>query len=495
MNRFTQLLHNIFIACVLLAQPIGAQTLDDQLPGHCRRGVIHPHVEGQHPLRIDQQEEQQDPSHYIGLRRQLVVMAKFADMSFVGDQAATLQQWDKIFNQVNLTESPFVGSVHDYFYHQSYGQLDLQFDLYYVTLSSPHGKYGSTMYGDENSKYLVHEVADILNNQDIDWSLYDWNDDRYIDQIIIICPGKGSSYGGFGGDNKSIWPHQWWLSQHIESKAHPVGHDGQYLIDSYCAFTELSKSNDYGSFGIICHEYSHCFGLPDFYYGGSNKVLGYWDLMDSGCYSDGGFRPVNYSAHERMCMGWMTPTELTEPTTITEMPALSDEPKAYLVRNENYANEYYIIENRQHKGWDQALPNSGIVVFHVEYDYNTWTSPSGHPNDGTRKRYHIIPANNYSGVSQSAGWAYPYADNDELTNTSKPAAMLNLVNVDGTYFMSKPITDMSVDDGLASFTFMYGTIDIASAQVKNEPSKELYRFGNVSIVRMPNGDIRKVIKK
>ena len=73
--------------------------------------------------------------------------------------------------------------------------------------------------------------------------------------------------------------------------------------------------------------------------------------------------------------------------------------------------------------------------------------------------------------------------------------MLNLVNVDGTYFMSKPITDMSVDDGLASFTFMYGTIDIASAQVKNEPSKELYRFGNVSIVRMPNGDIRKVIKK
>jgi hypothetical protein len=50
-------------------------------------------------------------------------------------------------------------------------------------------------------------------------------------------------------------------------------------------------------------------------------------------------------------------------------------------------------------------------------------------------------------------WAYPYADNDSLTNTSAPAAELNKSNRDGSLLMSKPLTEMTVVNGLASFRF------------------------------------------
>ena len=192
-----------------------------------------------------------------------------------------------------------------------------------------------------------------------------------------------------------------------------------------------------------------------------------WDLMDYGCYMEHGFRPCGYSAHERMLMGWLTPVELTEEACITDMSALCDEPQVYLVRNDGAENEYYLIENRQKIGWDEQLPGSGILVFHVDYDPETWTS--GVPNSSYEKRYSIIPANNKTSLNAKAGWAYPYITvdslgmdviaNDELTNTSKPAAKLNHTNVDGTKLMSKPITQMSVNaDGLASFVFMDSTV-------------------------------------
>ena len=84
---------------------------------------------------------------------------------------------------------------------------------------------------------------------------------------------------------------------------------------------------------------------PDFYYDSGTKVVDDWDLMDNGVYNENGFRPCNYSAHERMLMGWLMPVELTDSTIITDMPALCDEPIAYLVRNDGSENEYYIIVN------------------------------------------------------------------------------------------------------------------------------------------------------
>ena len=160
-----------------------------------------------------------------------------------------------------------------------------------------------------------------------------------------------------------------------------------------------------------------------------------------------------------MLMGWLTPVELTSTATITRMPALSDEPVAYLIRNDGYENEYYIVENRQQTGWDQSLPGSGVVVFHIDYDEEVWEN--GVPNSSTLKRYSIIPANNRSSVYSSSTWPYPFQLNDALTNTSAPKASLIHPNINGEKLMSKPITAISITDGLASFDFMGGSTAVS----------------------------------
>lgn len=386
---------------------------------------------------------------YTGDRRQIVVLAEFADKGFKGDSLQTMQQWDKILNTENLSDTLLYGSLHDYFYDQSYGKLNLGFDLFYVGVDSMK-KYRSTSVDDENSKYLVRDVVSIIANKVNDWGVYDWDNDGEVDQLLIIYAGKGQNAGG---GNLSIWPHQWWMSEHDDCAPIPVSTGLKtYLVDSYCAVAELSYNSDYGTFGTLCHEYSHCFGLPDFYYG-STQYVGEWDLMDYGNFNGEGFHPCGYSAYERAYMGWLTPVELDNDTVITGMKALSDEPISYLIRNEGWADEYYFVENRQMKGWDESLPDSGIVVFHVDYDADIFLL--GNVNNDKKQRYVIIPANDTT-ITQyryMKDWAYPYNGNNSLTNTSKPAAELNNPNIDGSLLMSKPITDMSVTEGIASFSF------------------------------------------
>jgi hypothetical protein len=98
-----------------------------------------------------------------GQHRQLVVLAAFADQTFLEQQPLTL--WDRIFNEVNFSEDAFVGSVHDYFLAQSYGALDLTFDLHYVTLADQRTKYRSTSTDDENSRFLVCDIVDSLSTR------------------------------------------------------------------------------------------------------------------------------------------------------------------------------------------------------------------------------------------------------------------------------------------------------------------------------------------
>lgn len=461
----------IAIGAMMAAMNISAQTYEltsspTEVIRHraCRVGTVSPQFS---PRRAPLFQNGENP--YIGDRHQMVVLASFQDRDFKEDHEATLETWNKIFNMENYSENKFYGSVHDYFYAQSAGRFNLIFDLYFVELPGKAQKYRSTESNDENSQYMVDDIVDFLQTQDIDWDQYDWDGDSFVDQLLIIFAGEGMNASS---NSNTIWPHQWWLSQHLDLETtNPTDRrsyrtitsgDKEYYIDCYCCVQErVNYGGTNSSFGTICHEYTHCFGIPDFYY--SSYVLVYWDIMDCGIYNGQGYRPCNYSAHERMLMGWLTPIELTDGATITDMPAMDIEPHAYLIRNDGAENEFYIVENRQQHGWDEFLPGSGIIIFHIDYDEEAWTNSNIDVNTNLLKRYSIFPANNKSSITAYSGWAYPYTDtstgtvNDQLTNTSRPAATLNNANVDGTKKMSKPITQISVDaDGRASFIFMDG---------------------------------------
>ena len=469
----------------------------------CRRGTPRPQGMLLHRGASGGQPRQTGGDFYHGNRHQLTVLVAFNDRAFKGNETATIQQWNKILNAENLTEAPFKGSVHDYFLAQSYGDFNVTFDLQYMVVSGNAAKYASTDVDDENSQYLVQDVMEILKTRNIDWSRYDWNGDGFINQLLIIYAGHGmNDYSG----SDLIWPHQWWMSERLKDRQQDVycdpipvtSGDIQYKVDCYCALSELNRKNDYGSFGTICHEYSHCFGFPDFYYGRGTQVVSGWDLMDSGNYNGNGYCPCGYSAHERMLMGWLTPIKLASETSVTAMPALIDEPRAYIICNDAHSDECYMIENRQQRGWDESLPGSGLIVFHVDYDPTIWHSTLATPNSSSKKRYHIFPANNNTSTSSSycAKWGYPYLGNDSLTNYSLPAAVLNNKNVDGEKLMSKPITKMAVANGLASFEFMASSATaIYERTIAQGKPVVLYDLGPILIVRDGDGQIRKVMKR
>lgn len=464
----------------------------------CRRGAPRTY---QGPMLRSSQTREPGGDFYLGERHQLTVLVSFGDRSFEGDETETMEKWSGIMNTVDYQEDPYQGSVHDYFYAQSYGKFDLTFDLQYVQLTGNVSRYASTSSNDENSQYLVNDIMDVLLERDIDWSLYDWNGDGYVNQLLIIFAGMGMNDGG--GSN-SIWAHQWWLSDHRDQSTEDsddyceprsvIYGDNTYLVDCYCAVPEIGKR--YATFGTICHEYSHCFGFPDFYFSSTSYVKD-WDLMDYGNYNGGGYLPCGYSAHERWLMGWLTFEELTAATTVSDMPALSDEAKAYLIRNDGYENEYYVIENRQQKGWDAGLPGSGVIIFHIDYDPSVWASTDVCPNHYAytsrglsfpeSKMYTIFPANGNTSTAYTNRWAYPYQGNDELTNTSNPSSTLFHENSDGELLMSKSLTDIAVNDGLASFVF--GENSVHFAELLNKATF----FHSTKSFRLPEGVTASVV--
>lgn len=432
---------------------------------------------------------------YTGEKRQLVVLASFSDLDFREENP--LQIWDSIFNMPNFTKEPYYGSVHDYFYDQSNGKFNLSFDLYAIKVNNKYATYGSTRRDDANAALLILELADSLNNMVTEWTPYDWDEDGYIDQILVLYAGMGQNDGG---DRNTIWPNQASLTIY-EQKPVTVSSNGKdFLIDKYCCVQEYGRTT-YASFGTICHEFGHCLNLPDIYYN-TVSILGDWDIMDHGNCAMNGYCPPCYSAHERMLLGWIDIKELTEPTSITNMPALSDEPVAYMIRNDNYPNEYYILENRQKKSWDQSLPGSGLLVFHIDYDEELWQQKI--PNNYSDNHYAIIPANNWSYTTFANDWAYPYGSKDSLTNNSTPAATLRHAAKDGTKLMSKPITNIRVDNGLVSFDFMGGELASIRQTETEEQISAVYdihgrqipvgsKTSGIYIIRYKNGQTRKVV--
>lgn len=390
------------------------------------------------------------PNTTIGKHRGLVILMEFKDVKFVSSDPH--ETFNRFFNEEGYHEYGNAGSVKDYFLKQSYGQLEIDFDIvgpYTANGSLAH--YGENENGhDARPLEMTMEAIDAAA-KDVDYSNYDWDNDGEVDQIFIICAGYDEAEGA---SSYYIWPHEWVLSaQGIYRK-----YNGK-VLNTYGVATELwgnentNPDGEIAGIGTACHEFSHCLGLPDFYdTSGTNFGMGDWDVMCSGNYNNRSHTPAGYTSYERMFAGWLTPTELTEMTRINDMKPIATTPECYILYNEANRDEYYLLENRQPVDFDEGLPSHGLLVLHVDYSQGSWTSNKVNIN-ADHQRMTIMPADGELSSWSLLGDPFPgKTGNTELTNISSVVASLYNDNVDGRKLMSKSIDNIKESaDGLISF--------------------------------------------
>ena len=395
-----------------------------------------------------------------GSKKGLVILVEFQDVKFRSDH--TRELFDRMFNEKGFNYEGANGSVADYFADQSYGQFTPTFDVVGpVTVSSNMAYYGgnSSHGNDTHATDMVYEAAKAVDSQ-VNFADYDWDGDGEVENFYVIYAGYAESYSGNSSD--CIWPHAFG----IWYDGHRCNLDG-VKVNRYACSQEIygwESSNDTRLTGIgtPCHEFSHCLGLVDLYdidYSGADTPEN-WTVMSGGSYNNAGYTPSAYTAYERNFCGWLDLIELTEGTEITDMPAITSEPVAYVIYNEGNRNECFFLENRQKEGWDSHQYGHGMMVFHMDYDENVWMANA--PNDKPgHSRFMYVPADNKLGTSSTslAGDPYPGTKkNTSLTDYSIPAATLFNANTDGSFLLHKPIENITESsDGKISFVFDGGT--------------------------------------
>lgn len=394
-----------------------------------------------------------------GERKGLVILVNYKDKKMQHTQA----EYNDYFNKAGYSDNNCTGSVRDYFLSQSYGKFSLDFDVMGpVTLSKNLSYYGDND-SDGNDKHAAEMVAEAvkLAVSGIDLKRYDWDGDGYVDQVYVVYAGYGEHADA---PANTIWPHEFELSEAAKYNDGPGALTiNGVTIDTYACSSELrgSSGNKMDGIGTACHEFSHCLAIPDMYdtsADGENFGMNVWDLMDYGSYNgeDGfGETPAPFTSYERMYCGWLTPVELTQPCNVNDMPAITKEPVAYLIRNANpkFPGEYYLLENHQQESWDTYAPAHGMLILHVDFNSDVWKQNTVN-NVASHQRMTIIPADGKLSHYNTAGDTWPgTSKKTALTDSSNPAAKLYNLNSNGRKFMGHPIENIAEKNGLISFTF------------------------------------------
>lgn len=387
-------------------------------------------------------------SSYMGKKRCLILLAQFSDKKFTMNDPKAF--YNRVANEPGFSEGNFKGSVADYFKAQSNGKFEMNFDVMGPYTLGEQAFYGKNEGGqqDVNVQAMISGCLGKAAAEGIDFSPYDWDGDGQMEMVFVVYAGRGEATGG--GDD-TIWPHKGRMTNPVKC--------GNKTLINYACSNELSTSNEVDGIGTICHEFSHCFGYPDVYDTNYTGLygMGTWDLMCQGNYNGNGFTPAGYTAYEKYAAGWITPIELKENTSVLGMKPLAEGGDAYIFKNPNNSDEYYLIENRQKKGWDAGLAGSGIIINQIDYNlkawnYNTPNSMMSGIND--HERITLIPADNIKSDKNEENDPWPYGNKNRLANNTTPACNTYNLNTDGTKLMNIILSDMAIAaDGTASFTF------------------------------------------
>ncbi len=220
--------------------------------------------------------------------------------------------------------------------------------------------------GDENgwaeypncAERLVEDALDAAD-PDVDFSLYDNDEDNWVDGLFVIHAGEGAEWTGSAGD---IWSHMSVISN--------TEKDGVWLRYYSMEPEELDAYGHSGlsSIGVFAHEFGHILGLPDLYdYGYDSEGTGNWSQMSGGTWLNDGIKPAFFDPWCKRELGFLEFTNIEYSQGLVEIPAVQYNPVVYRLWEQGVEGpEYFLVENRRAEGNEAYLPGSGLLIYHVD---------------------------------------------------------------------------------------------------------------------------------
>ncbi|MFZ4399952.1 MAG: M6 family metalloprotease domain-containing protein [Bacteroidales bacterium] len=399
-----------------------------------------------------------------GNRNLICILIGFTDVPFTKTNA----DFNNLFNQINYTTDGATGSVKDLYLENSYNQLNLT-----VTVAGPFtASQNMAYYGADagsnhspNARYLITEAINAANPT-VNYANYDNDNNGTVDGVYVIFAGYGQEAGA---STNAIWSHASSISPSLTL-------DGK-TISKYSCSPELRGNSGDGitRIGVICHEFGHVLGAPDYYdtdyaTNGQYDGTGDWDLMAGGSWNNNGRTPAHHNAYTKtMVYNWATPTILSSASLITLHNSV-DSSKSFYRYNTTTTNEYFLIENRQQTKFDAFVPGHGMIIYHV--DKNFINSGGNAFNSTSHQGMYPVCANaggnapTTYGTINSSGCPFPGTGGktsftDITTPNSKSWANANT---------AKPITNITENttNKTISFAFMGGyTCTLTTIQASN----------------------------
>jgi len=392
-----------------------------------------------------------------GTVRVIVVLVDFSDKVMTKTKA----HFEQLFFSLG---SLATGSVREFYREVTHGLVDIQgqvvgtYRLPKTMAQYAHGASG-TGGAAPNAQTMAKDAA-VASNPAVNYALYDNDGDSFVDAFVVIHAGTGAEVTGSGND---IWSHKWTLSGGAYNA------DGSTKIFSYLTVPEDCK------LGVCAHELGHLlFGFPDLYdTDNSSEGIGNWCLMAAGSWNNGGLTPAHPSAWCKCQQGWVTTTNQANNQNNV---AIEDVKQGYKVikmfKNGVSTNEYFLVENRQKILFDKFLPNSGLLIWHIDDAVSSNTNEAHYKvalmqADGKKD----MELNHNRG---DAGDSYPGSSgNTKFSNTSTPNSK--------SYAGSN--TCVSVTNVSAPAAVMHADLTVKCVIVKakdKEISKEIIKEKEIS---------------
>ena len=380
--------------------------------------------------------------------RSLVVLVEFQDVEFTVQNPK--EYFTRQLNEPGFSDYGGSGSALDYYIATSNGQYQPQFDVYGPVKVSKNASYFKDK-GSPLMSLLVRESLTQLHDAgEIDFSNYDYDDDGVVDTVFFYYAG----YGSADSDTETIWPHQ---SDYRYYNAYSALRFDGKKIGPYACANELKGINPetgkqpwkdgsepwVDGIGTFVHEYGHVLGLPDLYDvnytpGVTVDAPGDWDVMASGCYNFNGCVPPLYSAYEQWVCRWLDFTEAEDATSYT-LPALghSETPMALRIGipktadGSSMQSEYFVVEARDRSEWDACFPESGILIWRINYNKSAWANNLVNSDKGSNLVIHYAEGEKHPAFTE--GHIYP----------GSPSELIPSKNYE--FWKSPIITDISYD--------------------------------------------------